>query len=104
MCSFQILDNLSRLHTDCQTQSHIQQHIIHKVFINIALMYMRGLGIAPHYLVSFIYFFHLWFKSDLGQKHYAPQVRPDPGFRTYDLQIMTVYFMSLRHLLQPLAH
>ena len=38
---------------------------------------------------------HFWFKYDLGQKYYAPQVQPT-RFRTHDLQIMTIQFISLR--------
>ena len=41
---------------------------------------------------------YFWIKYDLGQKYYAPKFDP-PGIRIHDLQIMTVHFMSLRHLL-----
>ena len=37
---------------------------------------------------------YFWFKYDLGQKYYAPQVQSK-----WDLEIMTVHFMSLRCLL-----
>ena len=42
------------------------------------------------------------FKYDQGQKCYAPRFDPT-RVQTHDLQIMTVRFMSLRHLLQPLC-
>ena len=39
-----------------------------------------------------------WFKYNVGQKSYAPQVRPDQNLNSC-LQIKTVHFMSLRSLL-----
>ena len=43
---------------------------------------------------------YFWFKFDLGQKYYTPQVRIDATrVRPHDLQIITVHFMSLRCLL-----
>ena len=34
--------------------------------------------IAPHEYSS-VYYSYFWFKYDLGQKYYTPQVRPDRG-------------------------
>ena len=57
---------------------------------------------APHTLLQLYHinrkFWYFWIKYDLGQKYYVPKFDPTE-VRTHDLQIMTVHFMSLRHLM-----
>ena len=47
---------------------------------------------------NILIYLHFWFRYDLGQKYYAPQVRPDQGSNSWTPD-QAVQFMSLRRLL-----
>ena len=50
------------------------------------------------WLTFHLFLTQFWLKYDLGQQYYAHQVDLT-GVWTRDIQVMTIHFMSLRHLL-----